>query len=176
MDTNILIEGEPETEKMNEISIKIDREYKKVSSIIPSMKTDTEINFQTIDTLLENEKTKNKLGAWNKFDKTYKIKLLNQYADEYGIAQSYTSHEITNLKKFFHNCLTNGKLQKAKDVNYDKENQKITSVPALHYNRSNQNFTLKMIDTKRISTLKSLAPPLKRNSLKDGVSNEKGIK
>lgn len=167
IDTTIETKREPEPEiKMEEVSVKIDREYKKVSSIIPSIQMNTEMNYQMIDTLLEKEKTKNKLGAWNKFDKTHKMKLLYQYAEEYGLAQQYNQLEITSLKMFFLNSINNSKFQKAKDVNYDKENQKIISIPALHFNRSTQHFTLKMIDSKRVSTLKSLAP-LKRSSLKN---------
>ena len=150
--------------KIDEVSVRIDREYKRVSSIIPTIQTNREINYQTIDNLLENERTKNKLGAWNKFDKSHKMDLLYKYADEYGELNSYNAEEIKLLKTFFLNSINNSKLQKAKDVNYDKEKQMIISIPGLFYNRPNQNFTLKIVDTKRVSTLKSLAP--KRSSLK----------
>jgi hypothetical protein len=43
-------------------------------------------------------------------------------------------------------------------VIYDKEKREITAIPALHFNTISHNFTLKIIDTKRVSTLKSLTP------------------
>jgi hypothetical protein len=49
-------------------------------------------------------------------------------------------------------------LQKTKDVVYDKESGEINSIPALFFNSTNHTFTLKIIDSKRVSTLKSLTP------------------
>jgi hypothetical protein len=146
-----------------EISIIIDREYKKVSSIIPPQNNTqttyrTEMGYDAMENLLEKEKNKNKTESWNKLDKTRKIQLLQQYAETYGVSQGYHATEIQGLQQFFVNCLNNNKLQKTKEVLYDKENQKITGIPALCFNRVSQHFTLKIIDTKRVSTLKSLAP------------------
>ena len=50
------------------------------------------------------------------------------------------------------------KLQKTKDVYYDKELREIMSIPSLYFNQLNRNFTLKIMDAKRVSTLKSLTP------------------
>ena len=145
-----------------EISVIIDREYKKVSSIIPPQTATathrTEMGYDVMENLLEKEKNKNKTESWNKLDKTRKIQLLQQYAETYGLSQSYHATEIQGLQQFFVNALNNNKLQKTKEVIYDKENQKITGIPALCFNRATQHFTLKIIDTKRVSTLKSLAP------------------
>ena len=62
------------------------------------------------------------------------------------------------LKNFFKSCLDKNKLAKSKDVVYNKEEMKIISIPSLHFNQLNHNFTLKIMDTKRVSTLKSLTP------------------
>ena len=35
---------------------------------------------------------------------------------------------------------------------------KIISIPALYYNKNTHNYTLKILDNKRVSTLKSLTP------------------
>jgi hypothetical protein len=55
-------------------------------------------------------------------------------------------------------CLEKNKLNKTKDVLYDKEKNDIVSIPALHFNVISRSFTLKITDTKRVSTLKSLTP------------------
>ena len=41
---------------------------------------------------------------------------------------------------------------------YNKEERVIISIPGLHFNQVTKNFTLKILDNKRVSTLKSLTP------------------
>ena len=61
------------------------------------------------------------------------------------------------LVAFFKDCLDRKKLQRVKDVIYDKDNGVIKDIPALFFVKNTKHFTLKNID-KRVSTLKSLAP------------------
>lgn len=113
---------------------------------------------QTIDSILENEKQKNKSDSWNKLDKTVKIQKLHAFAEKHGRDNGYPAKEVKNLKVFFVDCLNKAKLQKTKDVVYDKESGEITAIPALFFNSITHNFTLKIMDSKRVSTLKSLTP------------------
>jgi hypothetical protein len=121
-----------------------------------------ETNYIAIERLLEKEKQLNKTENWNKIDKTVKIQKLHQFAERYGKEHHYPAKDIKLLKSFFLECLEKNKLQKTKDVLYDKEKQEITAIPALHFNQTTHNFTLRIIDAKRVSTLKSLTP--KRSS------------
>jgi hypothetical protein len=114
--------------------------------------------IQNIETLLENEKQKNKSDSWNKLDKTVKIQKLHAFAEKYGKDNGYPAKEVKNLKVFFVDCLNKAKLQKTKDVIYEKETGEITAIPALFFNSITHNFTLKIMDSKRVSTLKSLTP------------------
>lgn len=116
------------------------------------------VNYSTIDNLLEKEKQRNKTEAWNKLDKTVKIQKLHAFSEKYGKEHNFPIKEIKSLKNFFIECLEKNKLQKTKDINYDKESREIIGIPALHFNTVTHNFTLKIIDAKRISTLKSLTP------------------
>lgn len=116
------------------------------------------MNLSAIDELLENEKQKNKCDSWNKLDKTIKTQKLHAFAEKYGKEHSYSARDVKNLKGFFITCLDKSKLQKTKDVVYDKEIGEITSIPALFFNSTSRTFTLKITDTKRVSTLKSLTP------------------
>ena len=50
------------------------------------------------------------------------------------------------------------KLQKTKDLVYDKETQEIIEIPSLFFHPETRNFTLKNMDKTRVSTLKSLTP------------------
>ena len=117
-----------------------------------------EVNINTIDELLEKEKQHNKTEQWTKLDKTIKIQKLHQYAEKYGKDNSMSQKDIKQLKTFFTECLTKNKLNKTKDVFYDKEKHDITSIPSLIFNNISRNYTLKNMDTKRVSTLKSLTP------------------
>ena len=117
-----------------------------------------EMNYNSIDMLLEKEKLHNKSDSWNKLDKTEKIQKLHSYAEKYGKLHSLPIKDIKTLKTFFIESLEKLKLQKTKDVIYDKETREISSIPALHFNINNRSYTLKNMDAKRVSTLKSLTP------------------
>ena len=85
-----------------------------------------------------------------------------------------SSKDIQLLKNFFKSCLDKNKLNKSKDVIYNKEERVIISIPALHYNQVTKNFTLKIMDNKRVSTLKSLTPKRKADTsiVVDGVNDK----
>jgi len=127
-----------------------------------------EMNYSMIDALLETEKQRNKTEAWNRLDKTQKILNLHAFAEKYGKDHGLPIKEIKHLKSFFTDCLDKSKLQKTKDVIYNKDTHEITSIPSLYFNSSNRAFSLKAIDTKRVSTLKSLTP--KRNIEKPTIT------
>ena len=113
-----------------------------------------------LNTLLEQEKQKLKSEVWSKIDKTNKIQILHGFAEKYGVDNSLPIKEIKSLKTFFVDCLNNDKLQKNKDINY------IISIPALHFNSDKHKYTLKIVDSKRVSTLKSLTPKRSDSSKK----------
>ncbi len=120
-----------------------------------SMPTTEQID---LDKLLETEKQQNKVDTWNKLDKTLKTQKLHIFAEKYGKDNSLPVKDIKSLKQFFLEALEKNKLQKAKDVVYDKEKGVILSIPSLSFNVTNRAFTLKIMDAKRVSTLKSLTP------------------
>lgn len=115
----------------------------------------TEFN---IDALLEKEKQHNKTESWNKLDKTIKIQKLHIFAEKYGKDNTMATKDIKSLKAFFKECLEKNKLQKTKDVQYNKEQREIIGIPSLYFNQLNRNYTLKNTDTTRVSTMKSLTP------------------
>jgi hypothetical protein len=72
--------------------------------------------------------------------------------------------EKQNMISFIKSCLDKKKLQRIKDVIYDKDTGNIIDVPSISYNKNLKHFTLKNID-KRVSTSKSLSMKhLKSNS------------
>jgi len=116
------------------------------------------INIDAIDQLLETEKANNRTESWNKLNKTVKIQKLHSYAEKYGRDQGLPVKEVRNLKTFFVDCLDKNKLLKTKEVIYNKESSEITSIPALTFSADKKNFTLRNMDAKRVSTMKSLTP------------------
>ena len=113
-------------------------------------------SIQKLDTFLENEKNNSENEPWCKLNKTIKIKKLTEYVTNiYKSQHELDDSETENLIAFLKDSLDRKKLQRIKDVLYDKENGEIKEIPALSYVRTTKHFTLKNIE-KRISTLKSL--------------------
>lgn len=142
--------------------------YKNIINLYSS--NNDEMNYNTIDSLLEKEKQHNKTETWIKLDKTIKIQKLHQFAEKYGKDHTLPVKEIKTLKAFFINCLEKNKLNKTKDVIYNKDTKEIASIPALLFNATTRSFTLKNIDVKHVSTLKSLTP--KRMTEKNKEENK----
>ena len=130
-------------------------------------------DLTSLDKFLENEKNSNANEPWSKLDKTAKIKKLILFADNYTTEHSMSDEEHVKMIAFFKDCLDKKRLQRVKDVIYDKENGTITEIPALHFNKPTTHFTLKNID-KRVSTTRSLAPkkPTGRGTAKNVTNDE----
>ena len=124
-------------------------------------------NNDEVKTLLEKDTTASVNKSWNKLEKNIKIKLLNDYANDF-CAENSENSEI--LKKYFINCIAQNRLTKITDVIYNKETMKITDIPGLYYNNNNHNFSIRNGGKKSI--LSSLTP--KKNKTKR--DNEKEAK
>ena len=123
--------------------------------ILPEVKSSSELS--NLDRYLENEKNNNETDPWCKLNKTMKTKKLIEYVSIFQMENDLSEEDCHSLIQFLKNCLERKKLYRVKDVNYDKAQGIITSIPALCFVKSSKHFTLKNMD-KRISTLKSLAP------------------
>jgi vacuolar-type H+-ATPase subunit I/STV1 len=128
----------------------------------------TAMEYQKLDEILSRENRNNKMEIWSKLDKTQKILRLHDFAERYGQEHGFEAADVRGLKTFFVASLDKGKLQRVKDVIYDKEKREIHSIPALVVAEGggtetiaslpgcDRHFTLRNLDTKRVSTLKSL--------------------
>ncbi len=124
---------------------------------VPIKETKSSNDLSNLEKFLENEKNNNIIEPWCKLNKTIKTKKLQEYVDAYKEENNLSKEESELLSTFLKECLDRKKLQRVKDVIYDKENGIIKDIPALCYMKTTKHFTLKNID-KRVSTLKSLAP------------------
>lgn len=120
-------------------------------------------DFAGLDKFLEDEKNTNMIGPWAKLDNTTKSKKLLCFAEKYSVDHNLDIQEKELLILFFKDCLERKKLQKVKEIIYDKTTGEIKDVPYLIYNKLTKHFTLKN-NEKRISTLKGLTPIKKTNS------------
>lgn len=134
---------------------------------------DNAMNIETLDKFLENEKINNSNEPWNKLDKTTKLRKLSTFADTYSQLNDLTNDEKTSLIAYFRDCLDKKKLQRVKDVDYDKNTGEIKNVPALIHNKSSNNFTLKNLE-KRVSTIKGLTPKkkIKQGTIKNNAQED----
>jgi len=142
----------------------------------PLKETKSSNDLNNLDKFLEDDKVNNQNEPWCKLNKTIKTLKLIEFVDFYKDKNDLDDEEKLLLITFFKNSLEKKKLQRVKDVVYDKINGSIKDIPALTYVKSNKHFSLKNID-KRVSTLKSLAVKKAhvstiRNKPKQTVLNE----
>lgn len=124
---------------------------------VPLPESKSSNDLSNLEKFLEKEKNNNINEPWCKLNKTIKTKKLQEFVTVYKEQNKLSDDESDILISFLKESLDRKKLQRVKDVLYDKDNGVIKDIPALCYVKSNKHFTLKNID-KRISTLKSLAP------------------
>ena len=136
------------------------------TDITPSVGNTDTIN---VDILLDKERKLNKKEPWSKLDKTVKIKKLDDYVSRVTDEHSLTPLEAQSLKDYLASSLDRKKLQRVKDVIYDKALESIKSIPSLYFNTTTRKFTLKRSE-KRVSTLKSLGKGKTRKNNKIDVN------
>ena len=125
----------------NKIYYKLDEKNDLSNNIIENKKINNEINLD--------------MNLWAKLDKTIKIKKLIEYVEDiYSKEHNLTQQEIEKCNKFLIDMLEKKKFTKTKDINYNKNEGKILSIPNLIYNKTNGIFNI--INDRRVSTLKSL--------------------
>ena len=112
-------------------------------------------DLDTLNLFLENEKIFNTTEPWSKLDKTQKFKKMLVFVEKYKLENFLSEEEKEEMIVFLRSCLDKKKLQRVKDVVYNKETGEIIDIPSICYNKNLKHFTLKNID-KHDSTLKSL--------------------
>jgi hypothetical protein len=140
----------------------------------PLPETKTSNNICNLDKFLEGDKINNKNEPWCKLNKTIKSQKFIDFVESYKKENNLDEEEEKILVTFLKDCLDRKKLQKVKDVNYDKITGIIKEIPSLHYIKTSKHFTLKNMD-KRVSTLKSLPPKKTNGTIKNKNSKTDDI-
>jgi hypothetical protein len=127
--------------------------YKNIG--IPWSNRKNTTSLSNLEAMLETERIDNDNENWSKLSKTIKIKKLLIYAEKYKEENNLSEEDYVKLIIFFKDCLDKKKLQRVKDVDYNRETGEITNISALLHNKTSNHFTLKNI-YKKVSTLKCL--------------------
>jgi hypothetical protein len=141
---------------------------------VPLKETKNTENLLNLEKFLEDEKNNNKAEPWCKLDKTEKIKKILDFVEKYKKENNLDDEEAKLLLAFLKDSVDRKKLQRVKDVIYDKATGMIKEIPSLVYTKSNKHFTFKNLD-KRISTMKSLTPKKNINPVRGTIKKKETI-
>jgi len=138
--------------------------------------TDTPIpntseNLTDLDAFLDREKESNKQLPWNKLEKSLKLRKLTTYVRKYSNDHNIDKKTSQELGFYLKDCLERRKLQRQKDIDYDKITGCIKDIPNLIFNKHNGTFILKTIEKKQGIT-KGLAPKSKKKTLKHKIKDK----
>lgn len=110
---------------------------------------------------------------WRKLTRSNKLLKLQSFAEEYKKQNDLSEEEYELMIQFLTDALEKKKLQRIKDIIYDKQTGIIRDIPGLVFVKQKKHFTFRIVNEKRVSTLKSLGPKksskLKSDS-KDNIS------
>lgn len=110
---------------------------------------------------------------WRKLTKSSKLLKLQSFAEEYKNNNDLSTEEYEIMFDFLKDALEKKKLQRIKDIIYDKQTGIIKEIPGLVFVKQKKHFTFRIVNEKRVSTLKSLGPKKSsknKNDLKDHIS------
>lgn len=123
-----------------------------------------------LENFLQNEKNANTNGSWSKLSKSLKIKKMSDFSKLYQMEHHISDEEEHNLDSFLKDCISKNKIEKVKDLVYDKKTGKVLKINILTFNTQHNKFTLKCSDSsKRVSTLKHMG---KRPISSSSISND----
>ena len=142
-------------------------------------KTATKIGtLQNMEEFLEKEKNFHTDISWTKLNKKIRLDKIIVFADEYLKKNNIDNQVKEALLKLLTDALQKNKLQKVKDIVYDKKECIIKSIPILQYDQKTKEFSLKQ--QKKTTTTMSLAPKKystkKKNKRKEKASPKHTVK
>jgi hypothetical protein len=136
--------------------------------------TTSEQKQDHIDSLLENETKRNKSDPWNKLGKTSKLKVIHDFVDdELTRLHNLTAAEAAEVKVYLSQCLDKKRMQHVKDVVYNKELGKLTTIHQLLFNTGIRKFSLKRVDKEKEKRTTVKAKPVTACTVKATTSATK---
>lgn len=120
-----------------------------------NLSTSGDTDTANIERLLDEEMKQNKNHSWPRLDRSDKINKLDTFAENYCQAPGNNCTDVNALKEYLVMCLDRNRLEKVRDVKYNKLTGAIDAIPCLLYNKAHNRFTLKRCE-KQKSTITSL--------------------
>ena len=141
---------------------------------VNSLEGDKNYSAQQIEDILDQEMNENKNENWSKMTKTNKVTILNKFHAKFTDDNNLNEDEKSQLYTLLHDALDKKRIQKVKDIVYDKEKGEIINIPGLQI-KTNQFetrvFSMKLGDG-HTSTLKNLPPKRKKLTVKNKNKKE----
>ena len=104
---------------------------------------DTVFSDGALDAALESEKTACVGLPWARLPKWERVKRLAVFAGEYAEAEGLDASGSARLHAYLRKALEAGRIQRARDVVYDKDTGKVSAVPGLSRAPDTGRFTLR---------------------------------
>jgi hypothetical protein len=142
---------------------------------ISNVTVNTTSSENDIDSFLEKERKTNQNEPWNKLNKTDKLSKLKAFSQFFIESEEMNIEYEDKLYKFLKMNLENKKIQKVKDIGYDKDNGIISEIYGLKLLKEVGRFYLSKPGDPHVSTSKNLAPKKKKsikNTLKVSPINK----
>lgn len=142
---------------------------------ISNCNINTTASENDIDSFLEKERNTNLNEPWNKLNKTDKLSKMKTFSKSYVSKENMNIEYEEKLYKFLKTSLENKRIQKVKDIVYDKSNGVIIEVCGLKFINEVGRFYLSKPGDQHVSTSKNLGPQKKKskkNTLKNSPINK----
>ena len=115
---------------------------KKISIPYKMKQNENEINLLRLEQFFENDKLHNHKEPWRNIEKELKTKKLSEFASKY-VSENEIKDKEELLVEFFTDCISKNKIQKVKEVDYDKKTGEIKMVHGLQFNPITNAFMIK---------------------------------
>ena len=99
--------------------------------------------MEMLDSFLENDKKRNLQDNWSRLDRSTKTTKIAAFVSLYAQKKQLSPDNESKLSCFLRDCLINKRLQRIKDVSYDKAEGILHDIPGLYFNEDHQQFYLK---------------------------------
>ena len=104
---------------------------------------DAGLRDDALDAALESEKTANVGLPWARLPKWERVKRLAAFADVYAAAEGLDEAGSRRLHVYLRKALEAGRIQRARDVVYDKGTGMVSAIPGLSRAPDTGRFTLR---------------------------------
>ena len=100
-----------------------------------------------LDAALSQEMAAQRDLPWSRLPKLQRIQKLNTFCDKHAEQEALSPKQTSHLRTYLRQALDQRRIQRAKDVIYDKTTGEITSIPGLKYHARTSRYTIKRDET-----------------------------